>query len=195
MTDTDNATDTSTGPTTGDGPGGIRPTSTTLGTDYSEEKAVAAPWAKAEEILRTAELFWISTVRGDGRPHVTPLPAVWRDGKLHFCTGPGERKALNLAANPHTVLTTGNNRWKEGFDLVYEGTAVRVADDARLRVLADAWETKYGSDWHFEVADGHFGHGPGRAVVFEVAPRTVFGFGKGTPFSQTRWRFGSRRQG
>ncbi|MFI5809191.1 pyridoxamine 5'-phosphate oxidase family protein [Streptomyces sp. NPDC051561] len=171
------------------------PTSTTLGTDYSEEKAVAAPWSRAEEILRTAELFWISTVRSDGRPHVTPLPAVWRDGKLHFCTGPGERKALNLAKNPHLVLTTGNNRWKEGFDLVYEGAAVRVTDDARLRVLADAWEEKYGSDWHFEVGDGHFGHGAGRAVVFEVEPGTVFGFGKGSPFSQTRWQFRARRQG
>lgn len=165
------------------------PTSTTLGTDYSEEKAVAAPWSRAEEILRSAELFWISTVRSDGRPHVTPLPAVWLDGRLHFCTGPGERKAKNLATNPHLVLTTGNNRWKEGFDLVYEGTATRITDDARLRVLADAWETKYGSDWHFDVADGHFGHGEGRAVVFEVPPKTVFGFGKGTPFSQTRWRF------
>jgi uncharacterized pyridoxamine 5'-phosphate oxidase family protein len=162
-----------------------------LGTDFSEEEAEAAPWSRAVEILREAELFWITTVRGDGRPHVTPLPAVWADGRLHFCTGPGEQKAKNLAGNPNTVLTTGTNRWKEGFDLAVEGRAVRVTDDVRLRALADAWETKYGSEWHFEVGDGHFGHGAGRAVVFEVAPHTVFGFGKGSPFSQTRWRFGT----
>ena len=46
--------------------------------------------------------------RGDGRPHVTPLPAVWSDGALHFCTGPTEQKGVNLAANPACVLTTGN---------------------------------------------------------------------------------------
>jgi len=29
----------------------------------------------------------------------------------------------------------------------------------------------------------------GAAWVFEVSPTKVFGFGKGEPFSQTRWRF------
>lgn len=70
-----------------------------------------------------------------------------------------------------------------------EGEAVRVTDEDRLRELAAAWEAKYGSFWHFEVRDGAFHHGPGHAFVFSVAPRTVFGFGKGEPFSQTRWRF------
>ncbi|MFJ5259333.1 pyridoxamine 5'-phosphate oxidase family protein [Streptomyces sp. NPDC088387] len=163
---------------------------TRLDSRYSDEAATAVPWEEAERRLAGAELFWISTVRPDGRPHVTPLPAVWSEGALHFCTGPEERKARNLAENPHVVLTTGNNLWNEGHDLVYEGAAVRVTDDARLRELADAWEAKYGSFWHFEVADGCFGHGSGSAYVFSVAPRTVFGFGKGEPFSQTRWRFG-----
>jgi hypothetical protein len=48
---------------------------------------------------------------------------------------------------------------------------------------------KYGDFWPFEVQNGHFDHGPGKAVVLAVAPGTVFGFGKGEPFSQTRWRF------
>ncbi|MBC9712408.1 pyridoxamine 5'-phosphate oxidase family protein [Streptomyces sp. TRM66268-LWL] len=162
---------------------------TELDARYSDESAVAVEWAQAEALLVESELFWISTVRPDGRPHVTPLPAVWRDGKLHFCTGAEERKALNLAANPHLVLTTGTNTWNKGFDVVVEGAAVRVTEDARLRTLAAAWECKYGSFWHFEVRDGCFEHGPGKALVFEVAPRTVFGFGKGEPFSQTRWKF------
>jgi nitroimidazol reductase NimA-like FMN-containing flavoprotein (pyridoxamine 5'-phosphate oxidase superfamily) len=157
---------------------------------YSDTTATARPWSEAEAMLSEAELFWISTVRPDGRPHVTPLPAVWADGALHFCTGPAERKARNLALNPHVVLTTGTNTWNKGYDLVVEGEAVRVTDDDRLRGLADAWEHKYGSFWHFEVRDGFFHHGPGNALVFSVAPRTVFGFGKGEPFSQTRWRFG-----
>ena len=62
------------------------------------------------------------------------------------------------------VLTTGTNTWDEGYDLVVEGEAVRVTDDARLRGLADAWERKYGSFWHFEVRDGFFHHGSGHAL-------------------------------
>ncbi|MEU9781615.1 pyridoxamine 5'-phosphate oxidase family protein [Streptomyces phaeochromogenes] len=164
-----------------------------LDTRYSDENATARPWSEAEALLAESELFWISTVRPDGRPHVTPLPTVWSDGALHFCTGPEERKARNLALNPSVVLTTGTNTWNKGYDLVVEGEAVRVSDDARLRELAEAWERKYGSFWHFEVGDGHFQHGAGKALVFSVAPGTVFGFGKGEPFSQTRWRFDGRR--
>ncbi|MFD7435583.1 pyridoxamine 5'-phosphate oxidase family protein [Streptomyces sp. NPDC059861] len=162
---------------------------TRLDTRYSDGTATATPWPEAEALLRDAELFWISTVRPDGRPHVTPLPAVWSGGALHFCTGPQERKARNLAGNAHVVLTTGTNTWDKGYDLVVEGEAVRVRDEGRLRELAAAWEAKYGEFWHFEVRNGCFHHGPGHAYVFSVAPRTVFGFGKGEPFSQTRWRF------
>lgn len=157
---------------------------------YSDPQAQAPPWSLVERLVSEAELFWLSTVRPDGRPHVTPLLAVRSAGALHFCTGPEERKARNLAQNPHVVLTTGVNTWDRGYDVVVEGEAVRVGDDARLRELAAAWEEKYGASWRFEVRDGYFHHGPGRAVVFSVAPRTVFGFGKGEPFSQTRWRFG-----
>ncbi|GHH30864.1 pyridoxamine 5'-phosphate oxidase family protein [Streptomyces lanatus] len=162
---------------------------TRLDTRYSDDKAEAIPWSQAERLLTGAELFWISTVRPDGRPHVTPLPTVWSGGALHFCTGPEERKARNLALNPNVVLTTGTNTWNEGYDLVVEGEAVRITDDARLRELAAGWEAKYGAFWHFEVDNGRFRHGGGHAYVFSVAPRTVFGFGKGEPFSQTRWRF------
>ncbi|MET8079335.1 pyridoxamine 5'-phosphate oxidase family protein [Streptomyces sp. NPDC005303] len=156
---------------------------------YSDPDATAHSWADAKSLLASAELFWISTVRPDGRPHVTPLPGVWAHGALHFCTGPEERKAKNLAHNAHVTLTTGTNIWDKGYDLVVEGEAVRVSDDTRLRELAAAWEAKYGDFWRFEVRDGYFHHGPGHAVVYAVAPRTVFGFGKGQPFSQTRWRF------
>ncbi|MDC0773563.1 pyridoxamine 5'-phosphate oxidase family protein [Streptomyces sp. HD] len=162
---------------------------TRLDTRYSDKTATATPWAEAEKLLAEAELFWISTVRPDGRPHVTPLPTVWSEGALHFCTGPEERKARNLALNPDVVLTTGTNTWDKGYDLVVEGEAVRITDDARLRELAAGWEAKYGSFWHFDVVNGRFRHGSGDAYVFSVAPRTVFGFGKGEPFSQTRWRF------
>ena len=69
-----------------------------LHTGFSAPGATPTPWEDVVGVLVSAELFWISTVRTNGRPHVTPLPAVWRDGALYFCTGPGEQKALNLRA-------------------------------------------------------------------------------------------------
>jgi general stress protein 26 len=156
---------------------------------FGDPEAPPTSWPEALHVLETAELFWISTVRSDGRPHVTPLPAVWHRGRLHFCTGPDEQKAVNLARNPQVALTTGANRWKEGLDLVVEGTAVRVTDDATLRTLADLWRGKYQGDWDFAVEEGRFRHGDGgSAVVFEVAPAKVLAFAKGR-FAQTRFRF------
>jgi nitroimidazol reductase NimA-like FMN-containing flavoprotein (pyridoxamine 5'-phosphate oxidase superfamily) len=162
---------------------------TSLDSRYSSSEASATPWEQGRELLEQAQLYWISTVRPDGRPHVTPLIAVWLDGALHFCTGEEERKARNLVENPHCVLTTGCNTMDDGLDVVVEGEAVSVTDEDRLRRLAEAWVAKYGEEWRFDVRDGAFHHAHGRVLVFEVAPRTVFGFGKGETFSQTRWRF------
>jgi hypothetical protein len=164
---------------------------TELHRDYSSPKATATSWAEATEQLEQAEIFWLSTVRPDGRPHVTPLIAVWFDGALYFCTGANERKARNLAHNPHCILTTGCNALnEEGLDLVVEGDAMRVTDDAKLRRIAGRYEAKYGPDWHFDVDNGAFqGQEGNLALVFEVAPATAFGFGKGKVFSQTRWHF------
>lgn len=156
---------------------------------YSSGGAAALDWERARSLLVAAEVFWLSTVRPDGRPHVAPLLAVWLDDALYFCTGPSERKAANLAANPHCVLTTGCNSLGRGLDLVVEGEAVRLADDAALRFVAASFETKYGAPWRFDVADGFFRSGGGTALVYRLAPATVFGFSRGEEYGQTRWRF------
>jgi nitroimidazol reductase NimA-like FMN-containing flavoprotein (pyridoxamine 5'-phosphate oxidase superfamily) len=168
---------------------GAQPT-TELDARYSGPDAAAMPWSRARAALEEAELFWLSTVRPDGRPHVTPLLAVWLDDSLHFCTGPAERKARNLDHNPHCVLTSGCNALGKGLDLVVEGRAVPVRDDDTLHRLADRYESKYGEGWHFDVRDGAFDGGGGEATVYRVTPVIAFGFGKGE-FSQTRWRFPS----
>ncbi|MFE9660255.1 pyridoxamine 5'-phosphate oxidase family protein [Streptomyces sp. NPDC005955] len=161
-----------------------------LDADFSSPGAKPTEWSRVEEVLSGAGTFWVSTVRPDGRPHVTPLIAVWWDGALHFATGPGERKALNLAENPEVVLTTGTPAWDAGTDVVVEGRAERVTDEAELQELAGAWQSAYGPDWAFEVREGAFEADGGVAWVFRVPPRTVFAFAKGEPFGQTRWRLG-----
>ena len=160
---------------------------TTLDTRFSMEGAPAVPWHDARQALEEAGTYWLSTVRSDGRPHVTTVIAMWNGEALYFSTGPAEQKSKNLEANPHCILTTGSNRLDDGLDVVVEGEAVRVTDDARLRVLAEAWQTKYGSDWHLTGSE----EDPDN--VFEGTPVRAFGFRKG--FSkdgqgcQTRWRW------
>jgi hypothetical protein len=159
---------------------------TTLDSRYSEDLAEAIPWPKAQLLLEQAELFWVSSVRMDGRPHVTPVVAVWMDGALFFSSGPQEQKSKNLAANPHCAVSTGCNTWNEGVDIVLHGDVEIVRDLTQLQRVADGFFAKYGSDWAFEVADDGTFRGP--ALVYQLIPTQAVGFGKG-PFSQTRWDF------
>jgi general stress protein 26 len=162
---------------------------TELDPRFSDPGAVATGWDEALRVLKEAELSWITTVRTDGRPHVTPLVAVWLDDALHFCTGAAEQKAVNLRSNPHVILTTGCNTWERGLDVVVEGDAVRVTDNGLLGRLAEAWATKWDGRWHFDVRGGAFAHEDGgEALVFSVSPTKVLVFAKGN-FSHTRHRF------
>jgi general stress protein 26 len=159
---------------------------------FSDPGATATPWSAIREALETTQLSWIATVRTDGRPHVTPLVAVWLDDAVHFATGSEEQKAVNLAANPHVVMITGCNRWDQGLDVMVEGEAHRVTDRATLERLAAAWATKWNGEWQYRVVQGGFAH-PGAAdddgpvLVFAVKSAKILAFGKGS-FSHTRYR-------
>src|ERR671920_1595149 len=154
---------------------------------YGDASAAAPPWADIERFLTDAQLYWIITVRADGRPHAVPLVGVWQDGAFTFCTGPDEQKHRNLEANPHVAVTTGStggNGWDNGKDVVVEGTAVRVTDPEALEGLAAAWFAKYGDDWKFEVRGQEFvelshsgAGGGGGALVYQVRPDKVLVFG------------------
>jgi general stress protein 26 len=155
---------------------------------FSDPDSSQTSWQEAVNVLDSAELYWLTTVRADGRPHVTPLIGVWQDGAVHFCTGLREQKARNLEHHQHVALTTGSNSWARGMDVVVEGTADRLTDRTTLQRLADAYEAKYGSVWHFDVGDGVFESGDDAAAVFRVEPVKVLAFAK-EPHAQTTFRF------
>jgi hypothetical protein len=141
---------------------------------YGDASATPPPWAAIERLLTEAQLYWIITVRPDGRPHAVPLVGVWHEGAFAFCTGPQEQKQRNLD--------------------VVEGTAVRVRDPEVLRRLAAEWSAKYGDDWRFEVRGEEFvelsdsgGATEGGAWVYRVAPAKVLAFGD--THGQTAYRF------
>ena len=162
---------------------------TELDQRFSDQGAIATGWEETRGVLAAAELFWITTVRADGRPHLTPLVAVWHEDALYFCTGATEQKAVNLRGNPHVILMTGCHDWESGLDVVVEGDAVQVTDDAVLEQLAQAWTAKWDGRWQFQARDGAFRDpGSGAALVFSVTPTKVLAFAKGN-FSHTRHKF------
>ncbi len=160
---------------------------------FSDPDTSPTTWAETERLLRDAELYWLTTVRADGRPHVTPLVGVWHERGFAFTTGEGEQKHRNLSAAPHVVVTTGTNTWAVGTDVVVEGRAERILGRERIRPLADAFRVKYGDAWDWYAEDDGFRFGPDgaeghpRPWVYVVEPVKVLAFGK-APHSQTTFR-------
>ncbi len=164
--------------------------------DYGDATASAPAWSEIDRRLTEAQLYWIVTVRSDGRPHAVPLCGVWHDGAFYFCTGDDEQKMRNLEHDPHVVITAGPlgaDGWKTGKDIAVEGVAEEVTDDAVLEALVGEWRTKYDGDWLFEVREHRFfelseqgAGGGGGARVFRVPPAKVLAFGD--EHGQTRYR-------
>jgi len=158
----------------------------TLDARFSEATA-PTPWEEVESALTGATLYRLTTVRADGRPHVTPLVGLWVDDAFVFCTGPDEQKARNLAHGALVAVTIGSDAWDDGLDVVVEGTAVRATGGPELRRLADAYRAKYGDAWDFESDDESFDPHGQRALVYRVAVDKILAFAK-SPHGQTRFR-------
>jgi nitroimidazol reductase NimA-like FMN-containing flavoprotein (pyridoxamine 5'-phosphate oxidase superfamily) len=157
---------------------------------YSDPDRPPSSWQDAERALAGAELYWCSSVRADGRPHVTPMVGVWHEGGFHFSTAAREQKWKNLDANDHIAVTTGTNTWDRGLDVVLEGRVRRVTERAELQRVADAYAVKYGERWAFQVLEDGFDQGDGTVTdVFRVVADKVIAFAK-EPHGQTTFRFG-----
>jgi hypothetical protein len=155
----------------------------------ADEPRPLPEWPEARRRLADQGTYWLATVCPDGRPHVVPLLGVWLDGALHFTSNANARKARNLANSSHCVVTTGG----PALDLVVEGQAARVRDEAKLHRAAQVYASKYG--WQVTVRDGAFygegapTAGPPPYELYEVTPTAVFGFGTDETFGAVRWAF------
>ena len=151
------------------------------------------PWSRAEEQLEAAVgkdmTHFLATVRPDGRPHVAGVGALWVDGKFYFTSGAGTRKSRNLAERSDCVLAVK----LAGLDLVVEGTATKVTDEATLQRLAERFDDQ---GWPAKV-DGTAltapysapSAGPPPWDLYELPPQTAFGVATAEPHGATRWRF------
>ena len=159
------------------------------------------PWDVAVERLEhpaPGQNHWLATVRPDGWPHLMPIIAFWIDGAFHFLAGAGTRKGRNLAANDRCVIGTGNLTMPS-MDVIVEGRARRVADEAEVRRLAEAFG---GEGWPLEVRgiDVFGPHGPTAGpppyAIYRLEPTRVFAlpgmfgmFETDQAHQPTRWTF------
>src|SRR3954447_25340622 len=95
------------------------------------ENTTPIPLADALGGMEGDRTYWLTTVRPDGRPHIVPVGAVWLEGALYFTTGQGTRKEKNIAQNAHCAVAFD----VPGYNMVFEGNAAKVTDDATLQRL------------------------------------------------------------
>ena len=88
--------------------------------------------------LETADIGWITTVSGAGRPQSSPVWFVWAGDAIHVATRPHAPKVRNVKANAHVTFHLDGAAPGE-IVVSIEGTAA-VAE--RLEVT-DAYVAKY----------------------------------------------------
>jgi hypothetical protein len=153
------------------------------------------PWSRAREAMAASHgpgvTFFLGTVRPDGAPHAAGIGAVWAEDTLWFVTGPGTRKARNLAANPACTISCR----LPGIDVVLEGHAECVTDADTLEQLA-AFYRDIG--WPAQVEGDAFtapysAPSAGRPPwhLYRVTLHTGFGVATAEPHGASRWRFDS----
>ena len=141
-------------------------------------------WAWAEERLKDAINYWISTTRPDGRPHAAPVWAVWVGGLVAFEGGSQTRRARNLAANPAVVVHV-----ESGDDVVIvEGVAEESHQpDPELEAKLLAAYAKYKPTHGYEADPANWRDGG----LWLVHPEKVLAWSK-FPDDATRFTFQDR---
>ncbi|MGH9084095.1 MAG: pyridoxamine 5'-phosphate oxidase family protein, partial [Acidimicrobiales bacterium] len=138
------------------------------------------PWTWAAERLEHSHDYWLATCCSDGRPHVMPVWAVWRDGLLWSSSALSSRKARNLAKDGRCTITTDDPLEP----VVVEGHAEIERDSGAIRAFLEAMNLKYGTSYEPNFLD------PEVNATFRIAPEVVFGLSEddftGSP---TRWSF------
>ncbi len=108
---------------------------------FSSPGAVSPGWARARGDLQDAQVYWLSSAAGSlaGRRVVL----------LHRSH---RAQSQEPRAEPELRPYDRRNTLENGLDLVVEGEAAKVCDEAEFRSVAEAFESKYGS--HFTAPEG-----------------------------------------
>lgn len=137
-----------------------------------------------EARLEQAPVYWMATVRPDGRPHVVPRWGVWLEGGLYYDGAPETRHVRNLLHDPHCVL-----HLESGTEaVILEGRAAPAAAPGRElggRLAAELGR-KYGEAGYTPEPDAWEGADAGGLCRF--SPETGLAWTR-FPADATRYRF------
>lgn len=125
-----------------------------------------ARWRPIEARLGREMTIWIATVRGDGRPHLTPVWFVWLDDKVFIATGTETQKFSNLRGNQSVTLAIPDPDQV----IIIEGEA-HAADRESTGKLGEYFFNKYEWDFRYdETADWR---------LVEITPHKILAWGDG----------------
>jgi nitroimidazol reductase NimA-like FMN-containing flavoprotein (pyridoxamine 5'-phosphate oxidase superfamily) len=132
-------------------------------------------WEEVDAQLRENRIYWLATVRPDGRPHLAPIWGTWVEDAFYFQGAPTSRWARNLAETPLASI-----HLESAIDVVIvDGEIEFVQTEPELaEVLIDAWQTKY----------GNMIPAPETRGLYRLRARTVVAWGA-TLQDAARWRF------
>lgn len=111
-----------------------------------DEEDILLPLALLN-VLQSAAVSWLSSVRPDGRPHSVPVWHTVSRAGIAIGVQATSVKARNVAHNPHVVLSAHLPAAADA--LIVEGTAALRPE---LRVVASpAFKAKYDWDVHSDA--------------------------------------------
>ena len=147
--------------------------------EYGAVGSKRLSWRWASERLVPAMVYWLTTVRPDGAPHVRPVDGTWVDNAL-FVGGSSQAGWIrNLAHDARTTVSLPDVRAV----VIVEGEARQVVPDARLaeRLAAAArkYESMYGPASPSDYVD---------KPIWAVVPKHAMGWER-FPTDATRWEF------
>jgi PPOX class probable F420-dependent enzyme len=99
--------------------------------------------------LQTEKNLWVTTVRPDGRPHLTPIWFAWFDEKVYICIPANSVKARNIKQNPRVAISLEDGT----HPVICEGTARPIAKPGPDEVRT-IYQQKYNWDY---ATDGDYG--------------------------------------
>ena len=123
-------------------------------------------WRVLDARLGRESTIWVSTVRPDGRPHMTPVWYVWVDGLIYIAISVDSQKFGNLRGNQAISLALPDTESV----IILEGEA-HVAKRETIDKLGEHFFHKY--EWDFRFDD----EADWRLV--EITPHKILAWGDG----------------
>ena len=110
-------------------------------------------WSDVRPVIEATKIYWIASVRPEGKPHVIPIWGAWVDDVYYFEGGSDTRWGRNLQANRAMVVHLEQGNLAVMIEGRYE---VVDLDQATCDAVNDQYARKYApykpegncSGWH-----------------------------------------------